>query len=144
MKVLIIGYGNTLRGDDGLGPFVVEEIAARKLPGIRTKVVFQLTPELAEELAQVDMAIFVDAGSGDGVHVDSVGDSEVIEEFTHAPNVQTILGLARTVFGHAPRTWVVSIAGSDFSFRVGLSPQGQENARRAVQSVVELVSCACV
>ena len=28
-KVLLIGYGNTLRGDDGVGPFVVSEVARR-------------------------------------------------------------------------------------------------------------------
>ena len=33
---LVIGYGNTLRGDDGVGPRVAEAIEKLNLPGVRT------------------------------------------------------------------------------------------------------------
>ena len=32
--ILVIGYGNTLRGDDGVGPKVAEAVAALALPGV--------------------------------------------------------------------------------------------------------------
>jgi len=34
---LIIGYGNTLRGDDGAGPRVAEAVAGWGLPNVRPK-----------------------------------------------------------------------------------------------------------
>ena len=59
--ILVIGYGNELRGDDGIGPRVAEAVAARNHPGVRVRIVCQLVPELAAELAEARTVIFVDA-----------------------------------------------------------------------------------
>ena len=61
---LVIGYGNTLRGDDGIGPAVAEAVAALGLPGVRVIVAHQLTPELAADLADAQLVVFVDAAVG--------------------------------------------------------------------------------
>ena len=61
MNFLVIGYGNTLRSDDGAGQIVAEKIAQWNLPGVRSLAVHQLTPELAEIIAQADAVIFIDA-----------------------------------------------------------------------------------
>lgn len=79
---LLIGIGNPLRGDDGVGPWLVETWGQRRawraashaaafgaaegqagdqLTGLRVLVVDQLLPELAEELAAVRRVLFVDA-----------------------------------------------------------------------------------
>ena len=42
---LVIGYGNTLRGDDGVGPRVAVAVEDLQLPGVRTLVCQLLTPE---------------------------------------------------------------------------------------------------
>lgn len=59
---LIIGYGNPLRGDDGLGWHVAQRLAA-VLPQHRARieVCHQLTPELAEPISRADLVIFIDA-----------------------------------------------------------------------------------
>ena len=57
-NVLVIGYGNELRCDDGIGQRVVKELHLSK---VKSLAVHQLTPELAETLANADLAIFVDA-----------------------------------------------------------------------------------
>jgi hydrogenase maturation protease len=59
--LLIIGYGNTLRSDDGVGPHVVREIAAQRLPDVTCVVVHQLTPEMAAQVTLADQVLFVDA-----------------------------------------------------------------------------------
>jgi len=56
----IIGYGNTLREDDGVGYCMAETIAQWNLTGIASKAVHQLTPDLAAHLAEVDRVIFID------------------------------------------------------------------------------------
>lgn len=61
MKTLIIGYGNTLRGDDGAGYLAVEQVAAWDLPTVGTIACHQLVPELAEPIAECDRVIFIDA-----------------------------------------------------------------------------------
>lgn len=72
LTTLIIGYGNTLRGDDGVG-YRIAEIFEQEEDGleshyseesrhtVRSHPCHQLTPDLAAELAQADRVIFVDA-----------------------------------------------------------------------------------
>jgi hypothetical protein len=68
---LLIGIGNPLRGDDGVGPWLVETWGRRRawrgvLPArLQMRVVDQLLPELAAELAVVRRVLFVDAWRGD-------------------------------------------------------------------------------
>ena len=56
--VLILGYGNPLRGDDALGPQVAEELAVRlgDDPRVTVQAVHQLTLDLAETLANFRFA----------------------------------------------------------------------------------------
>ena len=60
-ELLIIGYGNTLRRDDGVGPRVAEAVGKMNLPGVRTLICQQLSPEHADPVSQADIVIFVDA-----------------------------------------------------------------------------------
>ena len=70
MKVLVIGYGNPLREDDGIGWRVVEEIENGEIVGVlqslgncqlETVAVHQLLPELAGDVSEAELVIFVDA-----------------------------------------------------------------------------------
>lgn len=64
-RALVIGIGNALRGDDGIGVRLVEELAeacgAWSAPGVELRAVQQLTPELALEVVQAGRVLFVDA-----------------------------------------------------------------------------------
>ena len=60
-ELLVIGYGNTLRGDDGVGPRVAEAVEKLNLPGVRTLVCQQLSPEHADPISRVRKVVFVDA-----------------------------------------------------------------------------------
>src|SRR5215831_10583842 len=113
-KVLVIGYGNPLRGDDAVGPFV-----ASRLGGI---VVHQLTPELAEPLASADLAIFIDARNDllpGAVDVRPLGGSPVM---THYCTPAYVLHLARQVYGRAPESVLVGIGAESFEWGAPLSP----------------------
>lgn len=63
---LVIGIGNPLRGDDGVGWWLAERAArlspaSRNRPALQVQSVQQLTPELAERLALARRVLFVDA-----------------------------------------------------------------------------------
>lgn len=138
--VLVLGYGNTLRGDDGIGPAVAEEIAARRLPGVRVLVVHQLTPDLAADLAEARLAVFIDAAAGGeavrAVRLDAAGAGDVM---THAADPRALLALTRAVYGRVPEAWLVTAAGADFGFRDGLSPAGRANADAAAECVERII-----
>lgn len=66
IKTLVIGYGNTLMGDDGFGIRVVEELQKRVTKkNIEFILTYQLTPELSIEIKEVDRVIFIDASYGE-------------------------------------------------------------------------------
>ena len=62
-KVLVIGYGNTLRGDDAAG-VKAAELISKHHPEIICVVVHQLVPELSEQIAECDTVFFIDAQQG--------------------------------------------------------------------------------
>lgn len=144
MRSLIIGYGNTLRGDDGVGP-VVAEWVGRIVDAGRTRVLVrhQLTPELAEDVAAADRVIFVDAAADEpagAVRVVELLDAAAgLGENSHAVNPAWLLRTARELYGRSPRAWAVIVGGADFSLAEALSPAARRGARQAVGRVLELL-----
>ena len=59
------GFGNPARGDDGLGPALIERLDALALEGVTTDSDYQLTIEDAALVAEHDVVVFVDARSDD-------------------------------------------------------------------------------
>ena len=137
---LIIGYGNTLRQDDGAGPMVVETIESHALPGVLTLVSPQLSPEHAEAVAGARVVVFVDAQAGPAseVNLQQVRPGESTQVTTHAAEPRTVLALARDVFGHAPPAWLLTIPAQGFEFGAGFSPLTQQGIEVAVSKVLEL------
>src|ERR1700730_10395204 len=63
--IVVIGYGNTLCGDDGIGPNVAETLSGEIKDGsVDFYAVRQLTPELSEAISRADAVIFIDAWVG--------------------------------------------------------------------------------
>lgn len=131
--ILVIGYGNTLRGDDGVGPFVAVAVSKWQLPGVIALERHQLTAELAEPVARAAVAIFVDArldqeaGAG-SAHMLEPSDCKSCT--AHASDPCGLLALANAVYGHSPAAWLVSVPGVDFSVREGLSATASRGAAR--------------
>ncbi|MFI5043071.1 MAG: hydrogenase maturation protease, partial [Acidimicrobiales bacterium] len=64
--VLVIGYGNTLRSDDGVGWHAAALLAEDpRLAGVEVLAVHQLTPELALDMSRATLVILIDAGADD-------------------------------------------------------------------------------
>ena len=128
-RVLLIGYGNTLRGDDALGPMALERLRTR-LGDAEFLSCHQLTPELAERVAACDLALFVDATSdGDPGTVDVKllsPESEDASSLTHHVQPAALLALARTLYGRVPRAMLITGAGANFESIEGLSEKGRE------------------
>src|SRR5262249_44837271 len=107
--VLVIGYGNTLRAVDGLGPRVAMAAASWEFPGLMAIAVPQLPPELAEPLAAAELAIFVDARLPSGeasVEILPLVPSGARGTLGHASDPRALLALARAIYGRAPRSWL--------------------------------------
>jgi hydrogenase maturation protease len=139
---LVIGYGNTLRSDDGAGPRVVEAIDALHLPGVRTLVFQQLSPEHADPISQAAKVIFVDASveSPREVQFRPLEPNDSCQLLAHAADPRTMLALARDVFGHAPSAWWLTIPAKNLEFGETLSPEAQRGCEQAVSLIRESAS----
>jgi hydrogenase maturation protease len=140
--VLIIGYGNELRGDDGLGPFVAESLAAAKLPGVLVKTTVQLLPELAADLAEARLVVFVDATgepNAKAIPVRLQAAEDTIPWCMHRAGPHTLLALAQIIYGQTPEAWWLMVPGRYFGHSEGLSEVAMENARQATIRLTRLI-----
>jgi hydrogenase maturation protease len=135
--ILVIGYGNTLRRDDGVGPRVAEAVAALDQPGLRTLVCPLLTPELAEPVSQARVVIFVDAAvdAPREVQLRTLAPADSSQVMAHAARPVTLLALARDVFGHAPEAWLITVPVEDLGIGEEFSPLAQRGFETAVRLV---------
>jgi hydrogenase maturation protease len=135
--VLVIGYGNTLRGDDGVGPRVAEAVGCLRLPGVRTLICPLLTPELADQISRAEKVIFVDAAvdAPNAVQWRRLEPNETSQLMAHAADPRTMLALARDVFGRVPEAWWLTIPAVDLGFREALSPEVQRSFTEAVEKI---------
>ncbi|MEI6781635.1 MAG: hydrogenase maturation protease [Verrucomicrobiota bacterium] len=135
--LLVIGYGNTLRCDDGVGPKVAETVAALGLPGVQALAYPLLTPEIAEVVSQARLVIFVDAAvdAPREVQMRKLGPADSSQLMAHAASPATLLALARDVFGHAPAAWWLTIPVADLGIGEEFSPLAQLGFQQAVREV---------
>jgi len=137
---LVIGYGNELRSDDGVGPKVAEAVEALQLPGVRTLICQQLSPEHAEPISRARMVIFVDAAvdAPKEVQLRKLEPGEASQLMAHAADPRTMLALARDVFGHCPEAWWLTIPAAKLGFGEDLSPEAQRGFEQAVREIKNL------
>ena len=135
--LLVIGYGNELRGDDGAGPAVAVAVEELKLEGVRVLVRHQLTPELAELISQARAVVFVDAAvNGDRtVRVRELTPADTNGILTHACDAQALLGLARSLFQRCPRAWSITIPIKSTVFGEPLSTAATQGAALALAEI---------
>ena len=133
--LLVIGYGNELRRDDGVGPKVAATVAEWGIPGVRALSVHQLTPELADSIASADRVVFVDAsiGATDSIQVNDIESNDSFQILTHAADPRSLLALAKRTFGHCPPASWLSIPAQDLDFGDELSPLALKGMAAALE-----------
>jgi hydrogenase maturation protease len=139
---LIIGYGNVLRHDDGVGPKVAEAVAELHLPNVHSLACQQLSPEHAEAVARVRTVIFVDAAvdAPSEVQLRKLEPNESLQLMAHAADPRTLLALARDVFGHCPEAWWLTIPAVNLGFGEDLSPEAQRGMDTAITEIKKLAA----
>ncbi|HKI36616.1 MAG TPA: hydrogenase maturation protease [Candidatus Baltobacteraceae bacterium] len=132
---LVIGYGNELRRDDGVGPRVARTVAAWGVPGVLAVALPQLTPELAEAVAGASEVFFVDASAGNdtGVRVRPVRPEVEQPLLGHTSSPPALLALAEVLYGRRPRAWLVTVPAPDLDF-------GEELSSAAARGMDEALS----
>jgi hydrogenase maturation protease len=140
-SVLVIGYGNTLRGDDAAGVHAAELIAQRH-PEIICVYLHQLVPELAEQIADCDIVFFIDAQENiTETNARLVAPSvEADQPRTHFISPESLLALSQQLYQHFPaKAYVVGIPASQFEFSEELSAQTDLAMHQCVELVDRMI-----
>jgi hydrogenase maturation protease len=145
VQLLVIGYGNELRRDDGVGPKVAVAANEWKLPGVHAIACHQLNPELADPIASAAHVVFVDAafGAAGTVQIREIGPEENFQVMTHATEPRSILGLAKQAFGRCPSASWLTIPVRDVDFGEELSPLARQGFQIALEKIRSLADSIC-
>ena len=138
--VLVIGYGNDMRRDDGAGRWVAEQIEMLGRSDIDVRSVTQLSPELALDVSGRSLVVFVDASvDAEDLSVQPVGAEPGAQVMTHHGDPASLLALVPTVGTMPAAAYLVSIPASDLDLGFTMSPATESAARRAVCAIVDLI-----
>jgi hydrogenase maturation protease len=140
---ILLACGSSLRQDDSVG-LRIAEAAEKLLPASRLRIVAaqQFTPEMAAELAESDLAIFVDASAVDepgAIRVEPVEARSESPE-SHNLNPSGLLALAQSLCGHCPaHAFELTVGASHFGYGEDLSGPLRQAVPKAVRLVSNLV-----
>jgi hydrogenase maturation protease len=128
-RILVLGYGNPGRQDDGLGPALAIAIERLALPNVTAHENYQLVIEDALDVAEHDVVWFVDASKAGPTpyFVSDLSPSPSIAFTSHAVEPEVILAIARAYFGGAPRAFLLGIRGYAFEFVEELTSGARNN-----------------
>jgi hydrogenase maturation protease len=140
-KILAFALGNTTRADDGAGIALARGLED-VVPDLEVIEAQELTPEHAEALAGATGVLFLDAsvaGTPGEVRSAQLVPRAARAAILHALMPEEILDLARTLHGRAPPAGLVTVAGREFAFGEGLSPEVEAALPSAREKARELV-----
>ena len=141
-KVLIIGYGNPAREDDGLGPAAAEAIEKLNIEGITVDSDYQLTVEDSAAVAEHDVVIFIDASiEGEKPFYFSKATTKSMAGFsTHHIEPEGVMGLAKELFNTGTEAYILGIRGYSFSmFKETMTKKALGNLEKALHFLEPLL-----
>ncbi len=145
MKILLYGYGNPGRQDDGLGIAFVQQMEKwvndNGLKGYSFENNYQLNIEDADEVSDKDLVIFADASQEEieDFYVSKVDKSTKATFTTHAASPGYIMNLCEELFNKKPFTLLVHLKGYEWEFAEGLTEKAQENMKKALAYFQEVL-----
>jgi len=122
IRILIVGIGNPLRSDDGLGWHVARELLhelARGLANDDVQVVAtqQLMPEISDRASRAELVLFIDAarsGNPGTLKCEQIAPAAPASRHSHDLTPAGILKLAQELYGRCPAAYLLTVAGESF------------------------------
>lgn len=151
-KLLLIGYGNPDREDDGVAWHILRAVTIKlgldapqsyedefpETESIDFAFYLQLTPEMAEDISGYEHVCFIDAHTGnipESVRLIDVESEFQRSPFTHHLTPQSLISMCETLYGTKPDAALLSVLGHRFLFSRELS----EETAKLVPQAVELI-----
>lgn len=145
-KVLIIGYGSPIRGDDAIGPLVADRLEREGVPeGVAVISRHILTAELVADLVEHDRVVFLDAavdGPPGEVRCRQLApDAGAMSTMAHFLDPRELLAWCETLYGQVPETFLVSACGTSFDYaNYSLTPDAEAAIEPMIEQVRQLIA----
>jgi len=136
-KILVYGYGNPGREDDGLGAELVKRLeewaVENRFSHIEFDSNYQLNIEDADAISEKEIVIFADASTEDieSFELTEVSGEHDVSFTTHAASPGYIVKLCNDLFNKKPEVYLLHIKGYQWDFKEGLSEQAERNLQLA-------------
>jgi hydrogenase maturation protease len=134
VRLVVFGWGNISRGDDGLGPLLLARIAEAGWARASLIEDFQLQLEHALDLKGADLALFLDAGKDTPAPFafTEIHPRHGMTHTSHALAPETVLGVyEKTLGGSPPPSFLLCVRGESFELGEGLSAEGAARLEQA-------------
>jgi hydrogenase maturation protease len=144
-RIVVIGFGSPIRGDDALGPLAADQLADQ-LTGPQVDVFSRhiLSAEMAEQLQDATLVLFLDA-SVDGprgvvVERELEPRRDNHDVLAHSVDPAGLLAWTSCLYGHTPSARLLSVRAATLDYaHYQLSPQVRHILPRLLSRVHELV-----
>jgi hydrogenase maturation protease len=140
---LVLGYGNPLRGDDTVGRVVARAIANWHLHNVKVLTLHQLAPELADDIARVDIVYFIDACMDitlEHPQVTEIQSSLSTVTVSHFSSPRDLLVLTKQLYNAEPRAYLIEMPAESFELSEGLSVKAEEGVREGLEYLRKALS----
>jgi hydrogenase maturation protease len=150
-RCLILACGNTLREDDGVGPFLAQWAEEHWRDDLRVRVLcdHQWTPEIVEDVAQAESVIFIDCATDCVPSLVRILPVEPATDLTklgtHHLDASQLLALSKQLYGVMPRSsLLLTVGAASLELREGFSDAVRAAMPEACQllesSVLQILS----
>jgi hydrogenase maturation protease len=144
-RILVYGYGNPGRQDDGLGVILADElemwVESKHLDNVQIDTNYQLNLEDAAGIANYDIVIFADASKEDLSHFSLVPlePSEHSHFSMHSVSASFILYLCHQIFNHKPKAYLLHIKGYNWDFMSKPTDKARKNLDLALEHMKNFI-----
>lgn len=139
-SVLVIGIGNSLRGDDGAGNRVAERLSEQAGNRIRCLSVSQLTMEFVDDIVCAKRVIFIDASvncsPGEIAFTEITPESRIASLDSHRLTPYDLVSLCFVLNRTAPRSFFYEIGGQQFGYGESLSKPVEEAVSKLISDIL--------
>ncbi|BCG63834.1 MAG: hypothetical protein methR_P1571 [Methyloprofundus sp.] len=141
-SLLVFGYGNLSRGDDALGPLLVEYIEQNiQLEGVEVMTDFQLQIEHALDLDSRQLVLFIDASIAceSAYALSQLSPAKDKSYTTHAMSPAAVLSVYQNIMHkEPPPCFLLSVQAFEFELGADLSERSAENLKLAIGFINKL------
>lgn len=139
-KILLIAVGNPLRGDDGAGHYVCEQIRTVGFEAVHCITVQQLTTDLLDDILQADETVIVDASAtAETVQFYPLETGDAGSASSHHTSVHVLARLSRQLYNREPVFFICAIGTTSFDHSDQLSAFAKQNADLAAGILIDWI-----